>query len=283
MRSEIGSAARAYPLTGVLVCRACGMHMTGEAMRMRSDTYFYYKCPNTRLKSQTACRAPRGRAVEAEQAVWAAIGRVQLPSALFVALVAQHAGVTGHVEAELERARRRLARLRQLFLWGDIGEAEYAASRDLVQGRIRAFEERRSGSPVAGTASAAVEQPEYVRKAVRALIDYVQPVGGVILDDEIRWHDEVVPYLPSSLSAPSRVRRSDMGGLTERQQEVLRTYYATGTYRSTAEQLGVSVHTVRNSLTASRRKLGVHHSHRAALFVTPLSPHVAGRSRRNRA
>lgn len=52
--------------------------MTGEAMRMRSDTYFYYKCPNTRLKSPTACRAPRVRAVEAEQAVWAAIGRVQL-------------------------------------------------------------------------------------------------------------------------------------------------------------------------------------------------------------
>jgi DNA-binding CsgD family transcriptional regulator len=257
--------------------------MTGEAMRMRSETYYYYKCPNTRLKSPTACRAPRVRAVEAEQAVWAAIGRVRLPPALLVALVAQHAGVTGHMEAELERARRRLARLRELFLWGDIGEAEYAASRDLVQGWIRALEERRPGSPAGGTASAAVEQPEYVRKVVRALIDYVQPVGSVILDDEIRWHDEVVPYLPSNLSGPSKVRRSDMGGLTERQQEVLRTYYARGSYRSTAEQLGVSVNTVRNSLTASRRKLGVNHSHRAALFVTPLSPQVAaGRSRRNR-
>jgi site-specific DNA recombinase len=110
---------RHYPLSNVTRCRRCGFRMQGAF----SGKHRYYRCGG-RLVG--VCDAPHVRAdvAEGQFAEW--LAEIQLPADWREAIV--RTSVQSIVADESDRVRRineRLARLRNLYSWGDIGESEY--------------------------------------------------------------------------------------------------------------------------------------------------------------
>ncbi len=108
-----------YPLSGVLRCRRCGFRMQGSF----SGKHRYYRC-SARLVG--ACDAPhfRADAAEAQFADW--LADIRLPADWREAIV--RTTVQAVVADESDRTRRideQLARLRNLYAWGDIEEGPY--------------------------------------------------------------------------------------------------------------------------------------------------------------
>lgn len=112
--------ARVYPLSSILRCRRCARKMTG-AMGSRSR---YYRCSGRAASG--SCDAPAIRADVAEAAFADWIGSLELPRDWRAAI----ARTTARAEAANERNRQanltgRLARLRELYEWGEIDRASY--------------------------------------------------------------------------------------------------------------------------------------------------------------
>lgn len=122
--------ARTYPLSKMLRCKACGHPMTGCFRRRR-----YYRCIGRTVYA--TCEAPGIRADDAEDAFAAWLGAHELPEDWREEI----ARSTAVVSRTGERDRRvtieaRLKRLRDLYSWGDIPEAEYRAQAEELRSQM---------------------------------------------------------------------------------------------------------------------------------------------------
>ena len=118
-----------YPLTGILRCR-CGRSMTGAH---RGPTR-YYRCSG---RVELLCSAPYVRAEVAEGAVASWLSGYRVPRdwrPAFRAMTGKAARVD--TQARRERLTGQLARLRSMYQYGDIPEAEYRAEVDAVKAEL---------------------------------------------------------------------------------------------------------------------------------------------------
>jgi hypothetical protein len=111
-----------YPLASVLRCGSCGRSYTGTS---NGETR-YYRC--TGRTQGTGCTAPHVRSEPLEESFALWLDRLELPDDWRERLA--HSQVDGPKADEAARrvkAETRLARLRDLFLWGDLTEDDYRA------------------------------------------------------------------------------------------------------------------------------------------------------------
>jgi site-specific DNA recombinase len=113
---------RTYPLSSVLRCARCGHRMTG----VRSAKARYYRCRGRRVLG--ICDAPAIRADRAESAFAEWLGSYRLPDDWRDAI----AGINVRTVRAGERDRHavlraRLARLGELYAWGDLTRDAYLA------------------------------------------------------------------------------------------------------------------------------------------------------------
>lgn len=112
---------RSYPLTGVLRCGECGRAMTGAFRRTR-----YYRCVGRAIHK--ACQAPSIAADVAEGAFARWLDSLTLPSDWREAIARTNLDSSRAGEKDRRATiEARIARLRNLYSWGDIGEDEYRA------------------------------------------------------------------------------------------------------------------------------------------------------------
>jgi len=110
-----------YPLSTVLRC-ACGRAATG----MNNGLTRYYRCVGRALG--TGCEAPFLRAADAEDSFALWLDHLTLPDDWRVRIArSQLDGPRTDEAARRERTEARIARLRNLYLWGDLSEDDYRA------------------------------------------------------------------------------------------------------------------------------------------------------------
>lgn len=127
--SRGASTSKAYPLSGVLRC-LCGRPMTGV---YRSPTR-YYRCAG---RVEKLCGEPYVRADVAEGAMSSWLGGYRLPTN-WRRLIVDNAQRAHRIDTQQRREAltAQLVRLRTMFQYGDIPEAEYRAEVDAVKGQI---------------------------------------------------------------------------------------------------------------------------------------------------
>jgi hypothetical protein len=115
---------RVYALRGLLTCGNCGANMRGEARSARGKEWRYYLC--------RSCDAPSVPADAIEAEVYDHIRTLTLPAeaierARHLLLERLQVPETGTVDAQRKRLNNRLSRLKELYGWEDLTEAEYRA------------------------------------------------------------------------------------------------------------------------------------------------------------
>jgi site-specific DNA recombinase len=113
------SSVRVYPLSAVTRCGLCGSRMQG----MWSGKYRYYRCGG-RLAG--VCEARHARADLAEEAFADWLEEIRLPPdwRKTVARMEVRSVVAGEKD-RVAKIEEQLTRLRNLYAWGDISEADY--------------------------------------------------------------------------------------------------------------------------------------------------------------
>jgi site-specific DNA recombinase len=134
-----------HPLTGTLVCGACGSTMNGRQIRRRGRVYRYYRCPGH--YQRRTCALGEVRAEEIESLVRTAIRarfkeQVLLREALLEALGKGDEGA--RLGAQIQELRRRMRRWEDAYEEGEIdvhtlGERlrELRALEEQVRARLR--------------------------------------------------------------------------------------------------------------------------------------------------
>jgi DNA invertase Pin-like site-specific DNA recombinase len=141
---HLGQRRHEYLFAGVAVCGECGEGYWG---RMQAKV--------GRPLSRQLVHAPRGcrrgarREEVLERAIGAWLSTWSLPADVRTRIARFMRRSDAHAVEDAERARseRELERLRQLFRWGDIGEAEYRADSGRVRERIQELGPRRLTRP----------------------------------------------------------------------------------------------------------------------------------------
>jgi site-specific DNA recombinase len=108
-----------YPLSAVTRCGKCGHRMQGA----HSGKYRYYRCSGRLLG---VCDAPHIRADKAEAEFVSWLDDIRLPDDWRTTVARME--VRAAVAEDKDRTKRiseQLARLRNLYAWGDISEADY--------------------------------------------------------------------------------------------------------------------------------------------------------------
>lgn len=119
---------RTYPLSGTLRCRQCGNTMTGVAARGTR----YYRCGGRRLLG--ICTAPSIRADKAEAAFASWLGSHRLPADWRDAIARTNVREARAGERDRQAVlSERLKRLRDMYAWGHIDEAEYRQQHDEIK------------------------------------------------------------------------------------------------------------------------------------------------------
>lgn len=112
---------RAYPLSGVLRCRRCGGRMTGYASGHGTR---YYRC-TSKARFRT-CDAPGIASRDAEAAFAEWLSSHRLPDDWRTAIARTRVTRQGKVERDRRQVLEgRLAKLRELYEWGDIAKDDY--------------------------------------------------------------------------------------------------------------------------------------------------------------
>ena len=120
---------RRYPLSGLLRCGDCRRTLSGV-----SNGYSrYYRC--RARASDRSCIAPFVRADAAEGAFTSWIGSLTLPPDWREA-IAETRAPAAEGDAKRERLNERLARLRNLYAWGEMPEDEYRAEAQRVHSEL---------------------------------------------------------------------------------------------------------------------------------------------------
>ncbi len=181
------SQSRVYSLTGLLRCGPCeesgdprrgAIHISMQhAAEPRANCYARTQgidCPQ---------RSAFLRVYEEQVAEW--LKGLEIPDDavdLALAELRREARGTPSVEDECKRLETRLARLKELYQWGDLGRAEYQAQRDELRVKLQALapegEQRRSLEPLADALRSAystweVSPPEVRNKLLRGLLQKI--------------------------------------------------------------------------------------------------------------
>lgn len=146
-----GSAKRTYLLRGLVYC-SCGTKMHGTATLSRGQNWRYYICPVAEGKRAVLgddgelveCHASRVPAVAAERLVASRLRELMRTEEAIARARAKIAAGIGSPEPgtaakERERLTTRLDRLKDMFGWGDLSEAEYRAQVTEVRAQIAAL------------------------------------------------------------------------------------------------------------------------------------------------
>ncbi len=118
-----------YPLSGLLRCGDCGRKLSGVSNGFSR----YYRC-RTRAADRS-CAAPFVRADGAEGAFVDWIGSLTLPPDWRDA-IAETRQPAAEADTKRERLDERLARLRNLYTWGEMHEDEYRAEAARVHSEL---------------------------------------------------------------------------------------------------------------------------------------------------
>jgi len=127
-----GSAQRRrkrYPLSGLLRCGDCRRKLSGVS----NGHSRYYRCRSR--AADRSCAAPFVRADVAEGAFADWIGALTLPPDWREAIAETRVPVA-EGDAKRERLNERLARLRNLYAWGEMHEDEYRAETQRVHSEL---------------------------------------------------------------------------------------------------------------------------------------------------
>lgn len=113
---------RSYPLSGILRCADCNRAMTGV-----SNGYSrYYRCRGKGDFGDCGARFARADTVEGSFVDW--LGTYHLPDDWQRTIVPlQERAGRNEAQAKRERLTAQLVRLRQMYQWGDLPDAEYRA------------------------------------------------------------------------------------------------------------------------------------------------------------
>jgi DNA invertase Pin-like site-specific DNA recombinase len=123
---------RSYPLSTVIRCRACGHKMTG----MYRDDRRYYRCAGRVVYG--VCEAPSIRAdrAEGEFAEWlSSAWRLPADWRAEIARTTVSEARAGERDRQKQLAAT-LERLKKMYQWGDIEEAEYRAQASELRGQM---------------------------------------------------------------------------------------------------------------------------------------------------
>jgi DNA invertase Pin-like site-specific DNA recombinase len=197
---------RHYLLRGLVHC-SCGTRMRGEAHLQRGTERRYYRCPTL------GCRARRCPADDAEASVLEAIAEAVLPAAVIEEARAElrHRLQTpelANVGRQRARLTTRLEQLQKQHGWGDLGDAEYQAQRDVVRAalrdlpdgdRISAFDAYRARILALPEAIAAAS-PARREELCRIVVDRVVVRDRVV--DAIDWTPPALPFFERQRECP---------------------------------------------------------------------------------
>jgi DNA invertase Pin-like site-specific DNA recombinase len=115
-----------YPLSGLLVCGHCGKKMRASSNKNGTR---YYRCA-TRLQQRDSCVQITLRADWVEEAVMERLLNIKLPADWRERLRARFDRTDESRRAERGAVKQKLARLRELYLEGDIERDDYQQRRE---------------------------------------------------------------------------------------------------------------------------------------------------------
>jgi len=179
-----------YLLSKRVICGRCGSRMGGSTKQQKFGRLSYYHC-GARDRSLTQysyiCDLPFFRASDVEAVVWEWVKSLLTdPQALIQGLDAlredreqEKDSLRARLEAverQLADKRRRLARLLERYLTGDVTQEALAAERDELNTAITALERERSGltarlEMLGGTEDRAEELREFAAQVAEGLAD----------------------------------------------------------------------------------------------------------------
>jgi site-specific DNA recombinase len=133
LNEHVGQRRHEYLLAGVVRCAECGETYWG---RMQSGT--------GRVTRRQLIHAPRGcrrggrseELLERQIGAWLATWSLPADARTRIASYLRRSDAAAVQDVERARGERELERLRQLFRWGDIGEAEYRADSARIRDRL---------------------------------------------------------------------------------------------------------------------------------------------------
>jgi site-specific DNA recombinase len=122
----LGRSRHVFPLTGLLRCGYCGGRMRGSS---NTQGKRYYRC-STRLQQIEGCRQPTVHAAEVEAQFFQLLHQLPL-SPDWRQRVSR--GVSQLPPAEADKVAGRLARATELYLAGDISQADFQREKSLYK------------------------------------------------------------------------------------------------------------------------------------------------------
>ncbi len=147
-RGRPARSRRMYLLLGLLLC-GCGARMRGDARVVRGQEHRYYACPVSDGRgrwlgpdgAELSCAERRVRAEEAECQVLSAAAGLVLPAEAIEAAREElrlrlHAPTLGLADRQRGSLRKRLEKLKDLYVWESITAAEYHAKRDKLERQL---------------------------------------------------------------------------------------------------------------------------------------------------
>ena len=139
--------ARAYPLSRLTRCHECGASFAGDtggrqgSRRLRHSAGI--RCSSKRSHPADRIEAQFGEVLSALFRVPGGYRELVLRE-----LRTEEGTSEPAVEPAAERVRATLARLKQLYLWGDIGEVDYRRQRETLRRQLASLEPRRESKGV---------------------------------------------------------------------------------------------------------------------------------------
>ena len=122
-----------YPLSGLLFCGECGARMRGSCNRQRTR---YYRC-SARIQQRQACRQPAVPADRLEEQVAALLSALSLPSDWRDRIARRPRLDDDARAARRQGLRRKLERLQELYLEGEIDRDRYRRRRQNYREQLR--------------------------------------------------------------------------------------------------------------------------------------------------
>lgn len=211
MKNRSGRRRHFYPLSGIVRCGLCERPLHGVANARGTR---YYRCVGR--VQLGLCDAPTRRAdvIEASFAAWLGAARLEPDWRTRLAKMREEEPAAPNGAAQ--RIEQRLARIRDIYTWGDMTEAEYLRERDALRrelGQVRApasssVEEVAAAlSDLSALWSAGADQPAAKVVASRVLVKALVHPNRV----EFVVRSELEPLLKPCVAEDSKVQTTYLG------------------------------------------------------------------------
>ncbi len=210
-----------FALSPLLRCADCGASMRGVRASHSKTFHLYYACSDRRRYGTCSAPIVRADALEAELVDWLAMCRLG-ENVAEAARELVRRGLSQRRTAAIEFDERRtvkalenrLARIRNLYKWGDMGEAEFLQERDSIEAEISQAKalpqmptsrecSRELADLVAVWASAA---PDERARLASGILSEIQVRGRTIM--AVRPRPAWAPYFEELLQSLPRERET---------------------------------------------------------------------------